>query len=72
MNLNIEKDVPIPTMKRSGDWDYVSAIDTMEAGDSFVVPLDKRAAAISAFNRKKLKSITRNVGGGYCRIWRVQ
>ena len=49
-------------------------LDIMEVGDSFLVPLEKRASAASMCSKYRKASgkkfITRKVEGGF-RVWRV-
>lgn len=70
--INIDSDIPIPLMSRQKDWDFTTAIREMRKGQSFKIPLEKRASALTAFKRLKVRCISRQIGEGFCRIWRAQ
>jgi hypothetical protein len=70
--MRIEKHIPIPKSNRVGEIDYVGLIHGMTKGESFVVPMSKRAGALSAFRRHKIKCTTRIVDDELVRIWRTE
>ena len=74
MKLTIERDIPIPKCLREGEIDFVSVIDEMRVGDSFKIPIEKRAGAVTAFKRKGLKCVSRSIKdeAGWVRIWRSE
>lgn len=73
--IKIEKGVPIPegTRGRHGRWRRL--FEQMEIGDSFLVDFkDRKAVGIWNSQANKDSSftvVTRSVGDGLCRIWKV-
>ena len=66
--IPIDKGIPLPSAKaKKSPWPW----DTMEVGDSFVVPdIDARNKAMGAAYYRKMVPLTEKQPDGTYRIWR--
>ena len=72
MEYTIEKGIPIPTITHpKGRSKWSSVIDSMEVGDSVLLPNRKEVISLSAvLNRRDFKVVTRSEEGGI-RVWKM-
>lgn len=70
MEYTIEKDIPIPR-KRTIDSEWARFADSMEAGDSILVPDRQKATnLVAVLRRRDFKAPTRVEAGGV-RVWKM-
>ena len=73
MTIIIEKDVPIPPLKRRIKGEIRKTLEEMEIGESFLFPLAKRSALGANTKATRPKRFeTRVVDADNVRVWRVK
>lgn len=71
--FKVEKGVPLPVGGRGRSRGQLRlAIETMEVGDSMVIPVKLRDRVPNIMSRLKFGYTTRKVDAQHCRIWRVK
>jgi hypothetical protein len=70
MNIKIEKNIPI-TKSKGKIGEVVNIIRTMEIGDSFLVPIDRRGNMTQFFQNADYKCATRKISDTEVRVWRT-
>lgn len=71
MDINIEKNVPLPSRSRGGVG-LTSVMKKMEIGDSIVIPKERRNVAASTARFAGIKIATRAEEPGGVRVWRTE
>lgn len=82
MEIKIEKNIPIPPIRKrsqyrggQGETEFTKTLREMEVGDSFLIALEKStiSAAFSRIRKETERSFTmRSVGNGKYRVWRIK
>lgn len=68
MSFKIESGIPVPSQRPNG---ITAAVRSLSVGDSFECAAGQRNAAIQASTRLGIKVVSRKLGNGRCRVWRV-
>jgi hypothetical protein len=71
VEVYIEKDIPVSPPKRGYRNGATAMLRQMDPGDSVVVQSKKVAALRVLAKKAGLRVVTRVIGGGEVRIWRV-
>ena len=77
MIIEIEKDIPIPTNRMRGNFTGLKyTIQTMEIGESFTYPIDRRNAVTGTAHyvrvgMPELRVMTRKINADEIRVWRI-
>ena len=70
MGLEIEKGVPLPSLKRTSKWRTFA--DRMQLGDSVLVSRASEIIGLShAIRESGCKAVTFKVGDGSWRVWKL-
>lgn len=70
LNYEIEKNMPIPEYTQWGK--NIHFLKKLEIGDSFVVEGNSRSSFLISARRMGIKAVSRSLGNGKARIWRVK